>query len=91
MVRRAPISDAKMSTLAKIAQHGAAVRHWFMPGNDGQWSWRVGGQETQGNVCWLYAKGYLEPDNGERDRLKISAKGQQVLRQSLGVVGKAAA
>lgn len=84
MLRKAPqkpITEAGRITLGAIALHGTAERKWRTH-HMHDYSWYVDGRTDKGvshNVMVLYGGGYLEPHNGERDRLKVSAQGLRAL------------
>jgi len=85
------VTDAMQRTLGLIAQHGVTIRDMENVPQGSIYVWRVGGAPMSRTVESLYVGGYLEPDNGDPHRMKISTKGREVLRQSLTIVGKAAA
>ena len=85
------VTDAMRRTLGLIAQHGATVRDMVNVPQGSVYVWRVGGLPMSRSVESLYSAGLLEPDNGDPHRMKISAKGREVLRSLLAVAGKAAA
>lgn len=84
MLRKAPqkpVTDAMRRTLSLIASYGPAERKWRSHITH-DYSWHAGGRTdpaTSRNVMTLYGAGYLEPHNGERDLLKVSAQGFRAL------------